>query len=472
LTVNTETLLRDALAGGASALDVPEDPWSGFAKRERTHTRNRRLRLSAIAVAALAAIGVQTGVVPLPGWAPGIAIAGRQTALTNSPTRGSLAADQVWQSGLRRAIKDVEDPGELWQVTSRDKIKIVYAADVPGHRLALALVSLRFGFLTDQALIWYEGPAGAAPDAMREAGRDDGGETVVSWKDGGASASGIVVVVAPTAATVSVSSGFSYTAAGRVVHGKPVVSEGGLAEVRLPMSPFDPGTTVLVTDGGRTLFNGPANGGWSGPSIPDATASAGDPPDYADMTGQAPSDATLDAALAGRSFDRATLRQWMAGALVDARLGAVGTTIRLRWTGTVNGQPAALITLQPSGGGVLAYAFHGSADSYRQDLRLLLPAAGAERRPIAWRMRAEGKDDRTDQVIVVTPPGTARATQGTTPLVLDASGAAFTTLSPGATASVFAYPAGGSAAISTPIPPFETDSGGLPGDTPKTRIVD
>ena len=115
----------------------------------------------------VAAVTVQTGVVPLPGWAPGIAIAGRQTALSGAPTRGSLAAALDWQDGLRRSIKDVEDPGELWRVTARNKIKIVYAADVPGHRLALALVQLRFGFLTDQALIWYEGPAGAVPAEMR-----------------------------------------------------------------------------------------------------------------------------------------------------------------------------------------------------------------------------------------------------------------------------------------------------------------
>lgn len=458
--MNTETVLRDALTEGAAALDVPEDPWSSFTKREKTHRRNRRLRIAAVAVVLLAAIGVQAEVVPLPGWAPGIAIAGRQTALTNAPTRGSLAGDRAFQDGLRASIKDVEDPGELWKVVSRNKIKIVYAADVAGHRLALALVPLRFGFLTDQALIWYEGPSGAAPSAMTEAGRVDGGETVVTWMAGDASAPGIVVVVAPPASTVSVSTGFSYTPAGTVVHGKPVVSAGGLAEVPLPPSPFNPGTTVTVTAGGRTLFQGPAAGSWSGPSLHG-------PGDYATATGQAVSESALTAMLAGSSFDRATLRQWVEGALQDARLPAAGTAVKLRWTGTVNGQPAALITLQPRGGGVLAYAFHGSVASYREDLRLLLPAAGASSRPIAWRMRAEGKDDRTDQVIVVTPPGTVSATLGGTALSLDRSGAATGRLPSGAVASVTAYPSG----ISTPVPPFETDSGGLPGDTPKTRIV-
>ena len=86
-------------------------------------------------------------------------------------------------------------------------------------------------------------------------------------------------------------------------------------------------------------------------------------------------------------------------------------------------------------------------------------------------MRAEGKDDRTDRVLVVTPPGTARATLGTTPLTLDASGAAVTVLAAGATAAVTAYPAGGLPRSPPPSRPSRTDSGGLPGDSPKTRIV-
>ena len=54
--------------------------------------------------------------------------------------------------------------------------------------------------------------------------------------------------------------------------------EGGLAEVRLPASPFDPGTTVVVTSGGRTLYNGPASGGWSGPSSSVAGSSGSNEP--------------------------------------------------------------------------------------------------------------------------------------------------------------------------------------------------
>jgi hypothetical protein len=463
MSVNTETLLREALEAGAGALDVPDDPWSRFAGRERAHRRNRRVRAGVALTALAAAVGVQTGVVPLPGWAPGIAVAGRETSLINSPIRGSLAGDQAFLAGMRRRIKNIAEPGELWQVADRSKIKFVYAADVPGHRLSLALVPLRFGFLTDQALIWYEGKPGAAPADMRESGRVDGGETVVTYLDGAADRTGVLVVVAPQGATVAVRSGFTYTAQGRVRHGDPVVSTpgNGLAEVTVPPAQVDPGITVTVTSKGRTLFSGPPAGGWSGP--------AGDP--------QEPTDAMIDRALAGRAFDRLTLRSWVSLALRDARLTAAGTTVGLRWTGTVNGQPAALLTLRQPGSGVLAYAVHGSADSYRQDLRLLLPAAGVDRRPIAWRMRAGGKDDRTDQLVVVAPAGAARVTLSPAgappvPVPLDATGAGIASLAPDATASVTAYAADGSTMGSTPVTPFETDLGGLPGDDLKTRVVE
>lgn len=337
----------------------------------------------------------------------------------------------------------------------------MYAADAPGHRLALALVPLRFGFLADQELIWYEGPAGAAPAEMTEAGRVDGGEDVAMYMSGSAEAAGAAVVVAPPGSSIAVSSGFTYSAAGRVEHGAPVVATG-IAEVRLAPAPSDPGTTVTVTRDGRTLYQGRAWGGWAG--------QAGQDP-------QEPTEAMVSRALGDHTFDRATLRQWIRSALSDARLPAAGTTAAVRWTGTVDGQPALLLTLRRQGSGVLAYAMHGGADSWRTDLRLLLPAAGAENRPLAWRLRAEGKDDRTDRVVVVVPPGTGRATltvagAAPTPLTLDPSGSAVTTLAPDAAATVTAYPADGGTPAGTPVPPFETDSGGLPGDTPKTRVVD
>jgi hypothetical protein len=462
VSTDIESALRDSLVAEATAMPVPPDAWTGFAARERTHRRSRRVRLAVAAAAVTAAIGVQTNVVPLPGWAPGIAVAGRETALTSSPTRGSLAGDLAWQRSMRREVQDVQDPGELWKVSDRNKIKFVYAGDIAGRRLALMLVPLRLGFITDSMLTWYEGPAGAAPGQMVDGSREDGGNTVVTYLEGFADRPGIVVVVAPTGSTVSISPGFFYSAAGRVEHRPPVTSEpgSGVGVLELPSAPYDPGVTGTVVQGGRTLFNGSPSGGWSGGGV-----------DTQEVT-----DATVGAALAGHSFDRATLGQWLSAALHDARLPASGTTFAVRWTGVVNGAPAVLFTLHPRGGGVLAYAMHGHADNWRQDLRVLLPAAGADQRAIAWRMRAEGKDDRTDQLRVVAPAGAARvdlvvAGSAPVPVALDASGGGAATLPPGASASVVAYAADGSRMSVTPVTPFETNSGDIPGSDMKTRIV-
>ena len=453
--MNAETVLRDALAADAGSLGVPGDVWTDFTKRERTHRRHRRIRIAGVAAVLAAAVVIQTGLVVLPGWAPGIAVAGHATALATSPTRGSLAGDTAFLAGMRRSIKDVQDPGELWKVADRKKIKFVYAADLPDRRLVLALVPLRFGFLTDQMLAWYEGKPGAAPEQMTDGSREDGGTLVTSYLDARSDRPGVLVVVAPSGSTVAVSTGFTYSAAGRVEHGTPKIFGDGLAETAVPPSPVDPGIKVTVTRDGRTLHDGSAGGSWSGGGAPTVSSMA---------------------SVEGHGFDRDLLQAWADAALTDARLSGDTITIGLPWTGTVDGQPAALLTLNRRGHGVLAYAFHGRSDSYRQDLRLLLPAAGADRRPIAWRMRAEGKDDRTDLVNVVAQAGATRAVltvagAAAVPVELDAKGFGTATLDPDAAATVTSYAEGGSVLGVTPVPPFETNSSGIPGDDTRTRVV-
>ncbi len=458
--MNTETTLRDALAAGARTVDVTGDPWAGFARRERTHRRRRRARLAGVAAVLALAGGVQAGVLPLPAWTPGIPVAGLPGPLTDAPTRGNLAGDKAFLAGMRQAVTDVVDPGEVWRVIDRGAITFPYAADVAGRRLVLASVPLRYGFLDDRALVWYEGEPGAAPAGMRESGRSDGGEPVVTYHQGSAEEPGVLVVVAPPDSTVAVSTGFRYTAAGRVEHSAPTSYPNGLVERATQPAPMDPGTTVTVRRDGEVIYDGGAGYGWSNSSGAMPTE---------------PTEATLTAALAGRSFDREILRRWVTQAFGDARLAAAGVGVKVRWTGTVDGQPAALFTLHPAGGAVLAYALHGTADAYRQDLRLLLPGAGAETRPIAWRLRAEGKDDPTSRVYVVAPPGTSRLTLSASgppvELTPDATGAAVTTLDPDTAASVTAYGGDGSVLGSTPVTQLENDMGGIPGDDLNTRVV-
>jgi len=297
---------------------------------------------------------------------------------------------------------------------------------------------------------------------MEEGGRSDGASTIETTMSTRSDGPGYAVVVAPAGSTVSLSRGFAYTPEGRVAHGDPVTFApgSGVAELELPPTPISEGVTATVVQNGRTLYQGGLSGGWSG------TGSL-----------QEAGDQMVDDALRGRTFDRETLRRWINSALMDARLPAEGTTVTLRWTGTVNNAPAALFTLQRKDTGVLAYAMHGGPDSFRQDLRMLLPAADADSRTLAWRMRAEGKDDRTDQLNVVAPQGSAYVTltvPGAAPgsVRLDAAGFGTTTLAPDAPASVAATTEDGRRLLATPVLPFETDSGGLPGDTTKTRIVE
>jgi hypothetical protein len=297
---------------------------------------------------------------------------------------------------------------------------------------------------------------------MIESGRVDGGEPVVTYMQGSGDEAGLLVVVGPPGSIVEVSTGFRYTPGGRVEHAASRAYLGGVAETRLAPAAFEPGVTIKVHEGDDVIYDGGASGGWSG-------SSGADPLE--------PAEATLTAALRGRTFDRELLRRWVQHAFHDARLPARGVPVRVWWTGTIDGQPAVLFTLHPDGGGVLAYALHGTTDAYRQDLRLLLPVAGADQRPIAWRMRAQGGEDATARVYVVAPPGlsgTVTLTAGGAPVALtpDATGVAATTVDPGTAAVVTLRGSDGKVLGSTPVPQLETDLGGIPGDDLNTRVVD
>lgn len=235
----------------------------------------------------------------------------------------------------------------------------------------------------------------------------------------------------------------------------------GVAVAALSPSPTDPGTFARVTHRGKVIFEGDIGSGWG--------ILRGD-------RGDEPTDAALAVAVKGAQgpgIDRAILAAFVRSGLQDSGLSIRDVALRLRWSGTVNGKPAALFTIQPTGGGVLAYAMHGDTNLSRTDLRLLLPAAGADRRPLAWRMRAEGSDARTDTVRVVAPPGAAAVTltirgRAPIPVALDATAA----VPPELPATVTALDKDGTPRSSTPVPLPERDVGRRLGDSPHTRIVE
>ena len=460
------TLLNDTLHQAASVISVPEDPWPGFAERERRHRRGRRIRRTALAAVVAGAIGIQTNVVPLPGWAPGIALASPTwSALADEPPRGSLAADQAWVAAFRDRVTGLTDPDGFWAVAGRDRIKVLYASDAPGQRLALVLVPLRLGILTSWELVWYDGPVGAAPEAMTMGGNQSADSPVVTLSQVDGQRGGFALVIGPRDSTITISGNPRYAASGVVERTQLASSDGtGIAFAILPPAPMPAGLDARVTHGTQVLYEGIVAGGWG-------SSADGDP--FASKEDQ------LAGALRGTrgpAPDPAVLANFVQLVFSDSQLPAAGTDVRVRWSGSVNGKTAMLLTLQPPGGGVIAYAVHGDASLTRTDLRLLLPAADADRRPIGWRMRAEGADDETDRVLVATAAGTATATVtiaggSPVPVALDASGFGTTSVPPDQPATVTAYAADGSVLGSTPVPPFENNSSRLPGDTPGTRIV-
>lgn len=471
--IEVESTLRESLGHATREVAVPADPWPGFARRERRHRRTRRVRhLFAVGVVA-ALVGVQTNVVPLPGWAPGIAIASGLSALAQAPPRGTLVGDRAWLEALRGRIGAdgpevlLHDRHGLWEIGDRSRIRLLYGSDVPGHRVALVLVPLRFGVLTRWNYVWYAGPAGADAGQMRYAGHTGGADSLVETfvridEEGGA---GVAVVVAPTGSTVGISGEPRYTPAGTVEFAQLATPDGsGVGVAVLPPGPLRAEPVVRVERRGEVVHQAGLGGG---PYADPFASSGGDV------------EALLTAAVRdtrGPRPDPTLLETFVEDALLDSGVPATGTAVRVRWSGTVHGQPAVLLTVRPAGGGVIAYAMHGDGRAFRTDLRLLLPAEGADRRPVGWRLRTADGRDRTDQVMVATAGGTVSASVtvdggAPAPVTLDASGAGTTTVPVGQAATVTAYAADGTVLGSTPVPPFEDRMSGLPGQSPATRVV-
>ncbi|MEV0720666.1 hypothetical protein AB0H87_39505, partial [Asanoa sp. NPDC050611] len=229
------------------------------------------------------------------------------------------------------------------------------------------LVPLRFGVVTSSQLVWYEGPVGAAPGQMTRGGNEDAGRPVVTLTRADAESGGYALVVGPRDTTVTISGDPRYDAGGVVRRRELAVSDGtGVGLALLPPTPLPPGLEARVARGGQVVYEGMIAGGWG-------SSASGDPFQGAVAEGGR-----------GPAPDPAILAGFVRLALTDSNLPANGTTVRLRWWGTVNGQAAVLLTVQPAGGGVIAYAMHGTATSSRTDLRL----------------RAEGGDGRTGRVLV------------------------------------------------------------------------
>ncbi|MEV6811984.1 hypothetical protein, partial [Micromonospora sp. NPDC051296] len=266
--------LSPALRQAAHGVDVPEDPWPGFARRERRHRRTRLIRAAVAVAVGAALVGVQTNVVPLPGWAPGIAVAAAPTALLDAPPRGGLAADQAWLDTLRvwistdpRMNADTPlhgwNPDGIWKVGDRDRIRLLYGSDQPGHRVALVAVPLRFGLLTKEALVWYVGPAGADAQQMRYAGYDESDDIpVMTLMQADPDRGGFAVVVGPANSTVTISGDPRYTSRGTLEYQNLARTDGsGVGFAVLPPAPLRNEPVVRVSRDEHVLYQGGLGGG-------------------------------------------------------------------------------------------------------------------------------------------------------------------------------------------------------------------
>ena len=155
--------------------------------------------------------------------------------------------------------------------------------------------------------------------------------------DGGAKDGGVAVVVGPLGSTVTISGGVSYLPDGTVRHHQLAAADAsGVGVAALEPSGITPGVTTRVTHDGEVIYSGSVHGGWYGSEEGSAS--------------QQPTDATLADAVRearGPALDPAILTAFISAALRDTRLSVQDVTVRLRWSGTVNGEPAALLTVQP-----------------------------------------------------------------------------------------------------------------------------
>jgi len=198
--------VRDALDERAQALDVRTPSWqeleAGFGRVRRTRRRHRAARTGGVVVAlALAAGGVQGGVLPYPTWAPSVAIAASPSALDTGRVRGSLAGDTAWLAAFREVVvrgSVSREPEGTWRVPSPEDVHVLYASDVGGHRIALVEYRKRAGLLEARRQGWWDGARGARADELQERTSSGPQDRTSAWFDppDGVNGAGLFVAVA------------------------------------------------------------------------------------------------------------------------------------------------------------------------------------------------------------------------------------------------------------------------------------
>jgi hypothetical protein len=250
--------------------------------------RRQTIGLTAVAAAVAAVVVVSTTLIAdgpsaEPAVASGAAAASGVDVLAG-PTRGSLAGDAAFVEGVRRlswsnsAGSDVPD-------APVDTRRVVFAGEVAGVRLALVAgentaepeqrdpaLQTDQGALSDVAIAWYLGPAGAGPEAMVlqsvPRGVDSYGGPVGFF----ASVTGALVVVGAPGDEVSVSPRPVVDADGSVQREyEPVDAPEGIATTVFPAgSASGQSLRYVVVRGPESWTSSPAwtDPGSSSPEVP------------------------------------------------------------------------------------------------------------------------------------------------------------------------------------------------------------
>jgi hypothetical protein len=177
-----ERTVAAALADGAADLEVRPPTWSGVESALRGIRRRRRRRRAATAAGVLVSVvafagAVQVGVLPYPAWAPAVQVAASPaSALAAQPTRGSLADDERWLAAFREhvaGLRQDEPGGESWSVPSASDVRVLFAGDVAGTRLAAIEAPYRWGAIEVRQQVWFTGPAGTGPETLVQSRNGD-----------------------------------------------------------------------------------------------------------------------------------------------------------------------------------------------------------------------------------------------------------------------------------------------------------
>jgi hypothetical protein len=235
--------------------------------RHRTQ-RRQAIGLGSVVAAVAAVVVVSTTLIAdgpsaEPAVASGAAAASGVDVLAG-PTRGSLAGDTAFVDGVRR----------LWWSSSAgidvpvDTRRVVFAGEVAGVRLALVAgentaepeqrdptLQTDQGALSDVAIAWFAGSAGATPQQMQLVSVPTGVDPTVPAALSDAATGALAVVTAP-GDTVEVSPRPEIAADASVSRTwQPVDAPDGVAEVALAPSagPFDQALRYRVSRDGAEL---------------------------------------------------------------------------------------------------------------------------------------------------------------------------------------------------------------------------